>query len=251
MATNDAVAAYTGQLQAASNEYKNAWANAPAAGGAGQFPSTAPFKDAASGLTATPLQNAASTIAQTKPMQATGPIDALPTTPTGPTATTPIADDPSTVSNFTAEKPYVQDVTDSGEVGRQAVRPERLAIDDTMSQEEQYRRAWQNEANGYYGNEVARTAAPAPAPATAAAPAAAPAPAAPVEYGISYQGGTDASDLIATVYDKATGQTVQQFDAGKSGELYNRLGGVGSVNSDQLKQYAGWSAPSPTTGAGA
>ena len=100
-------------------------------------------------------------------------IDALPTTPTGPVSTDPIAYTAATIGNFTAEKPYVSDVTDSGDVGRQAARPDRLLIDDTMSADEQYRRAWQNESNGFYGNTPDITDKPATAAPEVAAPAAA------------------------------------------------------------------------------
>lgn len=258
MATNDAVAAYTGQQEAAAAEYKDGWANAPASGGSGQFPSSVPFAGVPTGLTSTPIQDAASALSgQANAVQArqAGPIDGLPTTPTVPASPAPaIPAEPnkSTLSNFTAAAPYVQDVTDSGDVVRQAERPERLAIDDTMSPDEQYRRAWQNEANGFYNNDVEKVAAPAPAADETPAAAPAPAPVAPVEYGISYNGQTDASDTVATIYDKATNKTVHQFAGGQGGELFTRLGGVGTVNSDQLKQYTGWSAPTTeNTGAGA
>lgn len=254
MATNDAVAAYTGQQEAAAAEYKDGWANAPASGGSGQFPSSVPFAGVPTGLTSTPIQDAASALSgQANAVQAkqTGPIDGLPTTPTvqaPPAPAIPAEPSKSTLSNFTTAAPYVQDVTDSGDVVRQAERPERLAIDDTMSPDEQYRRAWQNEANGFYNNDVEKVAAPAPADeAPAAAPA--PAPAAPVEYGISYNGQTDASDGGATVYDKATGRVIKEFPGM---DLHQRMGGVGTINSDQLKQYTGWSAPTTdNTGAGA
>lgn len=184
MATNDAVAAYTGQQNAAAAEYKDAWASAPSAG-VGQFGSQGPFASTAVGLSAVPgsdvgaLTTAASQAVQ--PLTAAAPvmIDALPTTPVGETSSDPIADVAATIGNYTAEKPYVSDVTDAGDVGRQEVRPERLAIDETMTADEQYRRAWQNEANGYYGNSVDKVAPPPAAPAPAPAPTPMPAPAAP------------------------------------------------------------------------
>ena len=193
MAINDAVAAYTGLQNAAASEYKDAWAAAPSAG-VGQFGGAGPFSGAQGGLSATtmqtkPMQSTASTMMQTKPLQLAGDdaasmgsaIDALPTTPVAPTSTSPIADSIATIGNFSADSPYVSDVTDAGSVGRQAGRPERMAIDDTMPADEQYRRAWQNEANGYYGNSVDKVAPPPAAPAPAPAPTPTPAPAAPAQ----------------------------------------------------------------------
>lgn len=102
-----------------------------------------------------------------------GKIDALPTTPTASASTDPIRAAIETTSNFSRENPYVADVTDAGDVGRQAARPDRLLIDDTMSADEQYRRAWQNESNGFYGNTPDVTDKPATATPEVAAPAAA------------------------------------------------------------------------------
>lgn len=243
MAINDAVAAYTGQQNAAAAEYKDAWAGAPSAG-VGQFGSQGPFSGASAGLSSTPgadvsaLKTAAAQAVQPPSVLSGANIDALPTTPTGATSADPIKEAIETTSNFSSKSPYVADVTDAGDVGRQEARPERLAIDDTMSQDEQYRRAWQNEANGYYGTEVAKVAvAPAVAPEASDSTAA---PTAPIEYGVSYEGQTDSSDGAATIYDKTTGQVVQRFNGMN---LHQRMGGVGSINSDQLKEYTGWSAP--------
>ena len=182
MATNDAVAAYTGQQNAAAAEYKDAWASAPSAG-VGQFGSQGPFSNSAAGLSSTSgadvsaLKTAAAQAVQPPAVLSGANIDALPTTPAGATSADPIKEAIETTSNFSSSTPYVSDVTDAGDVGRQAERPERLPIDDTMSAEEQYRRAWQNEANGYYGNSVDKVAPPPAAPAPAPAPT--PAPAAP------------------------------------------------------------------------
>lgn len=207
MAINDAVAAYTGQQSAAAAEYKDAWSDAPSAGVGqfgsrigrfgsragqfgsriGQFGSRGPFSNAAAGLSSTPgsdvgaLTTAASQAVQPPSTAAPVMIDALPTTPVGATSSDPIPDVAATIGNYTAEKPYVSGVTDAGAVGRQEARPERLVIDETMTADEQYRRAWQNEANGYYGNDIDKVAPPpaAPAPAPAPTPTPAPAPAAP------------------------------------------------------------------------
>lgn len=172
MAINDAVSAYAAQAGAADQAYKDAWANTPT-GGAGQFGGAGVFENASKGLSATAAQNPASTVLQTKPLNVTGNdavvggaglttgnsvaapggnLDALPTTPTASASTDPIKAAIETTSNFSRESPYVSDVTDAGDVGRQAARPDRLLIDDTMSADEQYRRAWQNESNGFYGN---------------------------------------------------------------------------------------------------
>ena len=187
MAINDAVAAYAGQQSTAAAEYKDAWSAAPSAGVGqfgsriGRFGSRGPFSNAAAGLSSTPgsdvgaLTTAASQAVQPLSTAAPVMIDALPTTPVGATSSDPIPDVAATIGNYTAEKPYVSGVTEAGAVGRQEVRPERLVIDETMTADEQYRRAWQNEANGYYGNSVDRVAPPPAAPT----PTPAPAPAAP------------------------------------------------------------------------
>lgn len=178
MAINDAVAAYTGQQSTAAAEYKDAWSAAPSAG-VGQFGSQGPFFNAAAGLSSAPgadvsaLKTAASQAAQPPAVLSGANIDALPTTPAGATSTDQVKEAIETTGNFASEKPYVADVTDAGDVGRQETRPDRLAIDDTLSPDEQYRRAWQNEANGYYGNEPVITGAAKPSPEAVEAPAAA------------------------------------------------------------------------------
>ena len=238
---------FNAQQQSAADEFKNGWDTAPDAG-VGQF--TGPFANAGQGLSSVPADPASELMQQQPlaPVPTDGSnFDALPTTPTGTTSTDPIAAALATSSNYSSASPYVSGVTEGGDVGRQADRPDRLAIDDTMSAEEQYRRAWQNEANGYYGNEVAKVAV-APAAAPEVAPSA-PVPVAPIEYGVSYEGQTDASDGAATVYDKATGQVVRRFDGMA---LHQAFGGAGSINSDDLKKYTGWSMPSAAnTGANA
>lgn len=181
MAINDAIKKFAGQQAAAASEYKNAWDSAPGAG-VGQMSSPAPFKDAAGAPTfsiggaaqPTPMPKPVGVDAgtsipeqmQNKPLELgpSGPItDALQSGPALAPAAPPQSP-AGTTGNFTAEKPYVSSVSDAGDVMRQGDRPERLAIDDTMSTEEQYRRAWQNEANGYYGNEPAVTPKPTPMP---------------------------------------------------------------------------------------
>lgn len=182
MAINDAAAQYTGQANAAAAEYKNAWPDAPSAG-VGQFGS-APFANAAAGLSATAgssldPQRAAMQVMMQKPSPAplmnkplemptpgalTGAVDALAATPAG----TPVDPALPATSNFSRETPYVADVTDAGAVARQTARPDRLEIDSTLSPDEQYRRAWQNEANGYYGNQAAAVTQPEKPPTEAA-----------------------------------------------------------------------------------
>ena len=236
---------FNAQQQSAADEFKNGWDTAPDAG-VGQF--TGPFANAGQGLSSVPADPASELMQQQPiaPVPTDGSnFDALPTTPTGTTSTDPIAAALATSSNYSSASPYVSGVTEGGDVGRQADRPDRLAIDDTMSAEEQYRRAWQNEANDYYGSDVDKVAV-TPEAAPVAESVTAQAAAAPVEYGISYQGPTDSSDGEATVYDKATGRVIKQFP-GTS--LYQRLSGIGSINSDQLKEYTGWSDDAATPAA--
>lgn len=277
MAINDAIARAASQQNVADSEYKSAWNSAPSAG-LGQFGASVPGAASAVPGGAKPLQTAVEQAGQTagltmgnnKPLAmspgAAGAMgqaaagatpltggaagstafDALPTTSAGATSSGPVKEAIETTSNFSGAAPYVSDVTALGDVGRQAERPERLPISDAMSADEQYRRAWQNEANGYFGNEAEVTAKPEvvdniKAPVEVK-------PAAPIEYGVSYQGQTDSSDGEATVYDKATGKVVKQFPGM---DLHQRMGGVGAINSDQLKQFTGWSAPVDNTGAGA
>ena len=258
MAINDAISAYAAQTGASDQAYKDAWANTPT-GGAGQFGGAGVFENASKGLSATAAQNPASTVMQTKPLNVTGnaglranmvaasntakPIagnlDALPTTPTASASTDPIKAAIETTSNFSRENPYVADVTDAGDVGRQAERPDRLAIDDTMSADEQYRRAWQNESNGFYGNTPDVTEKPvAPDPV---------APPEPKPEGALYQvHRTTMGDGIGgrtSIVDEKTGKTFHTFvDDGSGGPegLMEGLVGGNNISASRLKELTGW-----------
>jgi len=267
MAEPSPIDAYAQSQGSQAKEYQDAWNQTPD-GGVGQFskPTTGPFSDAGQGLTAasppapastsvpkppSPASTAVTSTTTGTPAPAPGPggttmanspvVDALPETPGSAIANLNAPSAIKTgVSNLTKAAPYVGDVTDDGQVARQDARPERLAIDDTMSPDEQYRRQWTNESNGYYGTAIDKVAPPAaPAAAPPSAPAEAPKP---VMYGVSFQGGTDASDGIAYITDPATGQVVKEVP---SDVLFSRLGGRGQIDADQLKEYTGWSAPAP------
>ena len=113
--------------------YKDAWGNTPI-GGAGQFGASGPFAGVTSALPATrtavqatpPFQSAASQVMQAKPMDAQHRTDESLVAVTNPWAA--------------AVLPGV--VAPAAEAAGGA--PGRPDIDDTMSQEEPYRRAWQN-----------------------------------------------------------------------------------------------------------
>lgn len=197
MADSKMLQAFGGAQAAAANEYSDAWMNggsvagaANAAGGAGL-----------GSFSAAPA-HAASTLMQTKPLQvppikqaagaasaaagasgvgnllkpAAAPltsgmgalegkvgIDGLPTTgSTAAPAITPTGVPGSTTSNLTGDSPYAAAVTAAGDVSRSAERPEMLAIHDSMPEDEQYRRAWQNEANGYYNTKPRTISVTAP-----------------------------------------------------------------------------------------
>lgn len=264
MAINDAVSAYAAQTGAAGQAYKDAWANTPT-GGAGQFGGAGVFENASKGLSATAAQNPASTVLQTKPLNVTGNdaivggagltagnsvsapggnLDALPTTPTASASTDPIKAAIETTSNFSRENPYAADVTDAGDVGRQAARPDRLLIDDTMSADEQYRRAWQNESNGFYGNTPDITGkAPTveqPAPSGAAEKTE------DDYYDVEFVEPGDGSNAWAVLTDRKTGAIVDRLDS-KSRE-YSKLAdrrtyrkdGNFSIGSSDLIESAGW-----------
>lgn len=263
MAINDAASAYAAQTGAADQAYKDAWANTPT-GGAGQFGGSGPFAGASGGLSAVAMQNPASTVLQTKPLNVTGNdaivggaglttgsgvathgsnLDALPTTPTASASTDPIKAAIETTSNFSRENPYVADVTDAGDVGRQAARPDRLLIDDTMSADEQYRRAWQNESNGFYGNTPDVT----DKPATAAPEVAAPAAAEEDQYAVEFFTPGDGGDGQTILRDKKTGEVVHTFVGGDDGFLV----GLESRNSDmnisagKVREITGWERKPP------
>lgn len=258
MATNDAVAAYTGQQNAAAAEYKDAWASAPSAG-VGQFGSQGPFSNSAAGLSSTSgadvsaLKTAAAQAVQPPAVLSGANIDALPTTPAGATSADPIKGAIETTSNFSSATPYVSDVTDAGDVGRQAVRPERLAIDETMTADEQYRRAWQNEANGYFGNNVATSAQPESPGAATTAPdtPVASQPVVASEYGLSFgNDGLSGDSVIATIYDKATGKAMHKVEGRDARNMRSLLGGAGVATPEQLKQITGWDPSTPGNATG-
>ena len=261
MAINDAVSAYAAQTGAADQAYKDAWANTPT-GGAGQFGGAGVFENASKGLSATAAQNPASTVLQTKPLNVTGNdavvggagltagngvaapggnLDALPTTPTASASTDPIKAAIETTSNFSRENPYVADVTDAGDVGRQAERPDRLAIDDTMSADEQYRRAWQNESNGFYGNTPDVTEKPAPA---AADPAAAEPESEGPDYRVDRFTMGDEIGGRTQIVDKATNKIIHTFVDDGSGAPAGLMEGLNddgySISARKLKELTGW-----------
>lgn len=290
MAINDAVAAYTGLQNAAASEYKDAWAAAPSAG-VGQFGAAARGLSAVNGSTK-PLQTTAD---QANSMQAaitslgsfggagssapglstvmpppiapevstvmptpgaSAGINGLPTTQSaGSASTAPVANEIDTTSNYSGSTPYVSDVTDSGDVGRQAERPDRLDIDDTMSADEQYRRAWQNEANGYFGTPIGvskdpgadtETADPVKPTETPSAPAAVAS-----EYGISFSNdGARGGEVIATIFDKATGKAMHKVQGRDARNMNSLLGGAGVATPDQLKDIAGWDPATPGNATG-
>ena len=177
----------------------------------------------------------------TKNPSSGGKIDALPTTPTASASTDPIKAAIETTSNFSRENPYVADVTDAGDVGRQAERPDRLAIDDTMSADEQYRRAWQNESNGFYGNTPDVTEKPAPA---AADPAAAEPESEGPDYRVNRFTMGDEIGGQTQIVDKATNKIIHTFGDDGSGAPAGLMEGLNddgySISARKLKELTGW-----------